>query len=41
MRDALRTCVTEFAAYLGADRVGISDRVAEDKRLRSALDVKG
>jgi hypothetical protein len=41
MRDALRTCVTEFAAYLGADRVRLSDTVAEDKRLRSTLDVDG
>jgi hypothetical protein len=41
MRDALRTCVAEFAAYLGADRVRLSDTVAEDKRLRSALDVEG
>jgi hypothetical protein len=41
MRDALRTCVAEFAAYLGADRVCLSDMVAEDKRLRSALDVEG
>jgi hypothetical protein len=41
MRDALRTCVAEFAAYLGADRVRLSDTVAEDKRLRSALDVAG
>ena len=40
MRDALRTCVAEFAAYLGADRVCLSDTVAEDKRLRSALDVE-
>jgi hypothetical protein len=39
MRDALRTCVAEFAAYLGADRIRVSDTVAEDKRLRSALDV--
>jgi len=41
MRDALRTCVTEFAAYLGADRVCLSDTVAEDRRLRSALDTEG
>lgn len=41
MRDALRTCVAEFAAYLGADRIRVSDTVAEDKRLRSALDVEG
>jgi hypothetical protein len=41
MRDALRTCVAEFAAYLGADCVRLSDTVAEDKRLRSALDVEG
>jgi hypothetical protein len=41
MRDALRTCVAEFAAYLGADRIRLSDTVAEDKRLRSALDVGG
>lgn len=40
LRDALRTCVAEFAAYLGADRVRLSDTVAEDKRLRSALDVE-
>ena len=41
MRDALRTCVAEFVAYLGADRVRLSDTVLEDKRLRSALDVGG
>jgi hypothetical protein len=41
MRDALRTCVAEFAAYLGADRVRLSDTVAEDKKLRSALNVEG
>jgi len=41
MRGALRTCVAEFAAYLGADRVRLSDTVAEDKKLRSALDVEG
>lgn len=41
MRDALRTCVAEFAAYLGADSVRLSDTVVEDKRLRSALDVEG
>jgi len=41
IRDALRTCVAEFAAYLGADSVRLSDTVVEDKRLRSALDVEG
>ena len=41
MRGALRTCVAEFAAYLGADRVRLSDTVAEDKKLRLALDVEG
>jgi len=41
MRDALRTCVAEFAAYLGADGIRLSETVAEDKRLRSALDVEG
>ena len=41
MRDALRICVAEFAAYLGADRVRLSDTVAEDKKLRSALNVEG
>jgi len=40
MRGALRTCVAEFAAYLGADRIRPSDTVAEDKRLRSALDIE-
>jgi uncharacterized protein YcaQ len=41
MRDALRTCAAEFAAYLGADRVRVSNTVAEDKKLRSALDIEG
>jgi hypothetical protein len=41
MRDALRTCIAEFAAYLGADRVCLSDTVVEDKRLRLALDIEG
>jgi hypothetical protein len=41
MRDALRTCVREFAAYLEADSVRVGDTVAGDKKLHSALDVEG